>query len=138
MGNTPGGVQPYPDPARPWTELVVEYYSNPLDQRTIKDLAADIGLAAITIHKFMAANRDAVYAEADKRRKKYMSAMRAKAYRSLVKRFDRSDKALQMFFEMSGDYIPKSEQRIEYSTPEQKRDKIKALLREALAKKDDN
>ena len=128
----PGGPQPFPDPARPWTELVVEFHANPLETRSVKELVQELGLSEDAYYKFMAVNREAVYIEADKRRKKYISAMRAKAYRALVQRFSRSDKALQMFFEMSGDYIPKSEQKIEYLTPEQKREKIKNLINDAL------
>lgn len=130
--------QPFPDPSRPWIEAVVEYHANPLESRTVKKLMQDLGLHLDTYYKFMSVNKDAVYAEADKRRKKFYGPARAHAWKALIARFGKSDKALQMFFEMVGDYVPKSEQIIKYSTPEQKRKKAKELIDELLRKNDPN
>ena len=129
--------QPYPDPTRPWIEAVVEYHANPLESRSVTKLMSDLQLSLSTYYKFMEVNREAVFKEADRRRKKYLSATRDRAWKALVQRFPRSDKALQMFFEMSGDYIPRSEQRIEYTTPSQKREKVKKLLDELTHKAQD-
>ena len=127
-------IQPFPDPTRPWTEAVVEYHANPLESRSVKDFVGTLGIHVDTYYKFMRVNKEAVYKEADRRRKKATGAVRATAWRKLVARFDKSDKALEMFFKMSGDLVERSEQRVEYTTPEQKRDRVKKLLDELSGK----
>lgn len=117
-----------PDPNRPWTDRIIEHLANPFASEPVSTLCKSIKISRQTYYEYLTKNRDAVFKEADKRRKRYMAQMRSQAFKSLVERFKRSDKALQMFFEMSGDYVPKSEQRVEYITPEQKRDKIKQVL----------
>ena len=118
----------------PWQDALIEYLSNPMDERTVKDFCDEYKLDKLHYYRFLKYHKDKIYPEVDKRRKKFWGEMRIKAYKALVKRLEKSDKALQMFFEMSGDYTPKTEQKVEYSTPEQKRDKIKAMLEKLVDK----
>lgn len=109
-------------------ELITQFLADPYDDRSVTDFCKEQGIVRSNYYFILNKYRDIIYPEADKRRKKMLGDMRAQAYKSLARRLEKSDKALEMFFEMSGDYVPKSEQRIEYLTPDQKREKLKILL----------
>lgn len=115
-------------------EDLINWQADPYDNRTVAQFLEQHKLPKPTFYYYKNKNRDFINEEVAKRRKRYFAEMKAHAYKALAKRLEKSDKALQMFFEMSGEYVPKSEQKIEYLTPEQKREKLKSML-EALSGK---
>ena len=60
--------------------------------------------------------------------------IRSAAYKSLTKRINRSDNALKMALQICGDLVERTESRVEYLTPEQKKEKIHSLLAAIEAK----
>lgn len=126
----------FPDPTRPWKDRIVEHLANPMEAQSVSDLCKDLKISRDTYYKFLQKDRETIYKEADRRRRKYMGALRAMGFKALGYRLKKSDKAVQMALEITGDYIPKSEQRIEYTTPEQKKQRIRKLLAGYIQKKD--
>lgn len=117
-----------PERRRVWQEAIIEYLANPFDNTPVQKFCQQTGIPQSSYYDYLSKNRELVFSEAAKRRKQYYSEMRVKAYKALVSRMNRSDKILQMVMEMMGDYIPKSEQKVEYTSPEEKKARIKALL----------
>ncbi len=117
-----------------WQETIIDYLSNPFDLTPVAKFCRETGIPPSSYYDYLKNNRVEIFAEAAKRRKDYMNEMRVRAYKALGNRMKISDRSLQMVLEMTGDYTPKSETRIEYTSPEEKKARIKALL-EKIAQK---
>jgi len=122
------------DPLKPWQDAIIEFLANPMDSRTDSKFCLDINIARSTYYDFIKNNRKELYEEVDRRRKEYLSEMRQRFYKALGSRMSRSDRITQLVGEMLGEYVPKSEQRVEYHTPEQKKERAKKLLDDILKK----
>lgn len=122
------------DPEKPWQDAIIEFLANPMDNRTDSKFCLDIGISRSCYYDFIKANRKELYADVDHRRKEFLSEMRQKFYKALGSRMSRSDRITQLVGEMLGEYIPKSESRVEYHTPEQKKERAKKLLNDIVAK----
>ena len=126
------------DPEKPWQDAVIEFLANPMDNRTDTKFCSDTGIHRSTYYEFIKKNRKELFAEVDRRRKEYLSEMRQKFYKALGSRMTRSDRITQLVGEMLGEYIPKSEQKVEYHTPEQKKERAKKLLEDIVKKVNSN
>jgi signal recognition particle GTPase len=119
---------------KPWHQLAIDFISNPCETRTIKQFCDEIGIDPATYYRFTKNNSDDIYTQVDKERKKYHREMRAEAMKALFSRLKKSDKAIELFFKLTGELIERTESRIEYMTPDQKRERIRKAL-DALVKK---
>lgn len=117
-----------------WQETIIDYLSNPFDLTPASKFCKETGIPPSSYYDYLKNNRAEIFEEASKRRKQYMNEMRVRAYKALGNRMKVSDKSLQMVLEMTGDYVPKSEQKIEYTSPEEKRARMKALLEKIASK----
>ncbi|MFH1290778.1 MAG: hypothetical protein ABIH92_05225, partial [Nanoarchaeota archaeon] len=115
---------------KPWQDAIIEYLSNPFAKMQIRKLCEKLGIHSQTYYKFLRDCREEIFKEVERRRKKNMSELSNDAYKALAVRMWQSDKALQMALEMTNQYIPRTEQKIEYNTPEQKKEKIRKFLEE--------
>lgn len=121
---------------KPWHQLLINYIADPSETRTAKKFCEDADISYDTYHRFMLANHDEIYNEADKLRKHYQRDMRNAAIKALYSRLSKSDKAIELFFKLTGELVERTESRVEYMTPEQKRQRVAKAL-EALAMKRD-
>ncbi len=119
-------------PKKPWHDAMIEYMANPTDQRTVKKFSNEVGITNKTYYNTKKRYRDILMKLVDERRKKYIPALREEAFKALGERLSQSDTAIRMALEMTGDYTPKSVQKVEYESREEKLRKIKELLPDSL------
>lgn len=115
-------------------EALVEWLGNPMDDRTQKKFAEDVGVDDSTILKYRRLHDDDIQTAISQARKRYINILRVAAYKSLFKRINKSDNAVKMALQIAGDLVERTESRVEYLTPEQKKEKIHALLAAIEAK----
>ena len=118
-----------------WHDAYIDFLANPAEPRTDSEWAKDMSMHRDTIYKWKKQHVKEIHLEADKRRKAYMGELRAKAYKALTKKMDKDTNAIKLAFQLLGDFVEKTESRIEYLTQEQKRTKARNLLQEILDKK---
>jgi hypothetical protein len=109
-------------------QVIVEWIANPMDQRSAKQVGLDNNCSESTIYRLRRTHADVIRARVDVLLAANLKAARPFAYKSLLNRITKSDNSLKLFFQLCGDLVERSEQKIEYKTPEEKKEKIKALL----------
>lgn len=118
-------------------EEIIEWSANPTDQRSAREVAELLGCDQTTVYRHRKSLEDAISKRFEAKRKSYLGSMRTRAYKSLSNRLLKSDKSLDLFFKLVGDLVERSETKIEYHTPEEKRTKIKELLDKVSSRLDD-
>ena len=126
------------DPEKPWQDAVLDFLANPMDNRTNGQFCKAVGISEDIFYDFKRKYRKEIFVEVDRRRKEYISEMRQCFYKALGSRMKHSDRITQLVGEILGEYIPKSEQRVEYHTPEQKKERAKKLLDDIIKKVQSN
>ena len=117
---------------------LVEFYANPADNRTLKQFAIDNGIAEDTVHQYKRRHLDEINADVAKLRDRYKPALRIAALKALFNRINKSDLAIKLAFQLTGDLIERTESKVEYMTPEDKRARIAQLLADIASKNKDN
>ena len=113
----------------PWHLAWIEKCADPTDHRTQKEFCESYGLKPSTLSSWIHREPTAINYEIDKRRKEYVTQIRQKAWKALDKKLDKgSDKAIELCFKLLGDFVERSEQKIDYMRPEDKIERIKELL----------
>ena len=114
--------------------LILDFWANPLDQRTNKEFCAELGISEMTYYRFTKANLEGLNRSITARRETFIPKMTSVAYQHLSKRLGRSDAALKLFFQLTGQLVERTESKYTLMSPEEKREKIKQML-EILGKK---
>lgn len=112
----------------PWREDYINLLSNPCDNRTNKDFCIQYSVSHATFYRWLAENREELYVEADKRRKKFFTELREKNFKAIAKNLAASFNDRKLMAQLLGDLIERSETRTEIITPEEKRARLAALL----------
>lgn len=119
----------------PWKEAYVELKADPTDHKTQSSFCKEYGVAPSTLYRWLIKDRMAINFEIDKRRKSFVTEIRAKLWKALDKRLDcGSDKGIELGFKLIGDFVERTEQKIDYMRPEDKIARIKELLSQAAEK----
>lgn len=115
-----------------WHPDVIEYMADPLDKRTYEQFCNDIGISLMTFWRYRTKHRDQITREVEAVRRKFLSEMRSKAYKSLNSKIDKDVNALKLFFQLAGDLVERVENRTEILTPEDKKARIQAAVEKLL------
>lgn len=121
MSNTDDVKKPHVD--RYWHELYIEMQANPFDTRTDVQFCNDIALDVKTFQTWKSKYREYIFREVEHRRKNYRNEMRALGHKALAKKLDKDTNAIKLLFQLLGDLVEKSEQKVEMSHA----DKIRRL-----------
>lgn len=109
-------------------EAIIQHMADPLDQRTLKELADDLQISVSTISKYKNQQRAYIAEQVEKRRKEFIPALRQAAYKALGARLMKSDNSLKLAFQLLGDLVERTETNVNYRTVEEKKNEIKAKL----------
>jgi hypothetical protein len=112
-----------------WFDEFIEYSANPLDKRTYNQFAESVGVTDTTLWRYRNLYRDEISKEVEVRRKRFLTDLRSKAYKSLADKLSRDTNALKLFFQLSGDLVERTENtNINMMTREEKEKKLAELL----------
>lgn len=112
-----------------WKTDYIDLLANPLDQRSDKEfLAEHTDVTESTFYRWKRRDYDAIFDEAHKRRQRFMKAARIANYKAIAANLKRSFNDRKLFAQIGGDLIERTESKIEYLTPDQKREKVNQLL----------
>lgn len=111
-----------------WKTDYIDLLANPLDQRTDKEFLAEHSVPESTFYVWKRKHYDAIFDEAHKRRQRFMKAARIANYKAIAANLKRSFNDRKLFAQIGGDLIERTESKIEYLTPDQKREKVNQLL----------
>jgi transposase-like protein len=117
-----------------WQEDYIESCADPTDTRKVKDIAEENGVDQSIIYRWRKQFHKEISEEVEKRRSKYKAKMRSKAWKALDTRLAKDTKAIELMFKLMGDLVERSESKVEYMSPEDKRERVKKLLSQVLAK----
>ena len=119
-----------------WQEAYYDMCADPTDHRNIKQFAKDSGISDSLVYSWRRKNLQAINEEVNRRAKAFRQELRNKGWKALEKRMDKDTKAVQVLFQLLGDLVERSEQKIDYMSAEDKRERVKELLSKVLEKKD--
>lgn len=115
-------------------DITSDWFANPYDERKAADVVAELQMSISQFYRLKKELKDEINLAADKKRAKYHAEIRSEAYKALVKRFSRSDRAIELALKVMGDLVERSEVNNTYMTPEQKREKASELIARLSAK----
>jgi hypothetical protein len=107
--------------------LMVQYYADPLETRSVSKFCDDISLSRETFYKHLRENKEKIFYEADNLRKRMQAELRSEAFKMLAAHMKRNVNAVKIALEITGDYVQKTEQTVNLD-PDAKRQKVEALL----------
>lgn len=120
-----------------WMEEYCHAMADPASKITAKAFAESKGMSEQNLYKWKSRHKEEVQRRIETLRKQYRTDIRSKAWKALSGQLDRGDTtAIKLVFQLLGDLVERSEQRVEHMTPEDKRARVKALLDRVAAKKD--
>lgn len=119
---------------RYWHTLYIEKEADPTDQRTDAQFCAAINLEYKTLAAWKSKYRRYIYQQVNSIRKDYVGELRAKANKELFKKLDKDTNALKLAFQLMGDLVEKTEQRVEYMSQEDTKRRINDLLKKVSDK----
>ena len=126
--------QPKPTVRTAWHELYLELQSNPLDNRTDIEFCAENKLSNSALTVWKRENRKAIYDEVQKRRGQYINEMRAIGYKHLNRMCQKDINAVKLLFQLTGDLVEQTKTTHEFMSRQDRIDRVKHLMEEALAK----
>lgn len=112
----------------PWEQAYIDMQANPMDQTSDKEFAESQGISQSTLSHWKSKHYEEIFEEAFKRRQKFMRAVRIANYKAIMANLKRSFNDRKLMAQIGGDLIERTESKIEYLTPDQKREKINQLL----------
>jgi|SRR5579864_8800563 len=115
-------------------DILSEHLANPFDKRTQGDIAKELDISQSYLSELSTKYKDKINNIADQKRTKYISSIRSRAYKALVSKLEKSDNALKMALQITGDLVERTKSEVEILSPEQKRARLASLLAEATAK----
>jgi hypothetical protein len=110
---------------------IIDYYANPLDDRTIKQFCEMEGISESTFGRYKKEFRDEIFKKAEARREIYKAELRSSMYRAIAMRMRKSDNATKLMAQLLGDLVERVEQTNKYETVEQKKNRLSDLLKNA-------
>lgn len=110
-----------------WHELYIEMLANPSDNRSDADFCRELNINTSTLCMWKTKYREDIYAEADRRRKNFVTQTRAKLWKKLDAKTESDTNALKLAFQLLGDLVEKSESKIDYQSREDKIARAKVL-----------
>lgn len=116
-------------------ELVILYHADPFETRSVQRYCEDNGFTRQSFYEYLKHHREEIFSEADRLRKQYRSQMTSELFKAMMSLAKKNPKALQIALEITGNYIPKSEQRVEYLSADEKKQKLKLFLDKIQNKK---
>ena len=131
------------DPLKPfiqhtWHEAYIELQADPGGKQTDKAFCEEYGIHKNTLLNWKRKYRNSIHKEVGKRRNEFVQELRTKAYKALYSKLNSDTAAIKLCFQLMGDLVEKSEQKIEhgYMTREDKIRRIDELLKGINKKKD--
>lgn len=131
------------DPLKPfiqhtWHEAYIELQADPGGKQTDKDFCAEYDIHKNTLLNWKRRYRASIHREVGKRRNEFVQELRTKAYKALYAKLNSDTAAIKLCFQLMGDLVEKSEQKIEhgYMTREDKIRRIDELLKGINRKKE--
>jgi len=119
-----------PSVQRMWHELYIEIQSDPTDTRNDREFCEELVLEYSTFRNWKTKYRSFIFREVEARRKNFRNEMRAKIYKSLVKKMDTDTNAIKLLAQLLGDLVEKSEIKTESMNDADKIRRIKSLREE--------
>lgn len=119
-----------PSVRRAWHDLYIEMQSDPTDTRTDVVFCEEIALDYATFRSWKTKYRAFIFREVESRRKNFRNEMRAKIYKSLVKKMDTDTNAIKLLAQLLGDLVEKTEVKTENMNDGDKIRRIKSLREE--------
>lgn len=111
----------------PYFDNLVQFMADMSDTRTIQQFADENGIHRDTITKFKRNHMDVLNIAIESARALYIPKLRQAAYQALYAKLSKSDLALKLALQVTGDLVEKSEVKQSYSI-EEKRERAKALM----------
>jgi hypothetical protein len=135
--NEPEPIRPIEDkPCRvKYLEDYIESQADPEDKRSVKEIAEENGVSPKTIWAYVAKHKVEISKDIESRRAKYRTGMRTRAWKALEERLAKDTKAVELVFKLLGDLVERTETKYSDMSPLDKKERIKALLKEISEKK---
>lgn len=111
-----------------YQELIIEFFANPLEDRSVSAFIKDINISRDTFYTYMKENRAYIFERADRLRKQYLAELRSKAYKDLNKQMGSNTNALKMALEITGEYTEKVKVEQEFYDTTEKKNKVNGIL----------
>ena len=91
-------------------DFISTWKANMLDKTTAIEIAKQLEIEPSTLYAFIKAHRKEIDYATEQKRKEFMPELKNMSMKALANRLNKSDKALQIALEITGAYVPKSEQ----------------------------
>lgn len=117
-----------------WQSLYIEKEANPLDPRTDKEFAQEVGVDPNNLAKWKQRNRKQIYNEVNRRRSEFLAEIRAKNLKAILKNIEESFNDRKLLAQITGDLIERVETKAEIMGPEDQERRKNALLQNILQK----
>lgn len=118
-----------------WKEAYIEFLADPFNVKGDKDFACEHDIDYPNFRTWKSRNREAIFAEANKRANNFKNEMKMKVRKELLKRVEGDTNAMKLMLQWLGELVEKSEIKTEMMTYEDKLRRAKAILENVSKKK---